>query len=347
MRRLIALCLSAVAVAPAAWAADPTLTQVTLPPLPEWTDKYATQNKGDMRFFRIEKLMKGAGLDRLGAVEVQNRFRDLTRTTPATARSAAFRRALKDVRGGWRESGLTTEELAAAPFIVAFDLDDTLYDQYGALAACHDLEFTDAAGKTRRIRLTPGWDDAIRKVHQLGGLVVLFSANRDEVVYENLGHWKLDGVSIHESPLVGGVLTNSHLVVQEKSAGAPVTTPSKDLRILDEKLERVIIVDDNPLRLFQMRNARVFKKYRADDHCRTTDEMRKKAYEQAMAQVAREIEGSVAWMKQANVSFVTAYLPYTVLGQHAVDALRTANGWTEAQAVEHVRRHPDVVDESY
>jgi hypothetical protein len=46
------------------------------------------------------------------------------------------------------------------------------------------------------------------------------------------------------------------------------------------------------------------------------------------------------------VPFATAYLPYTPLGRHLVDAL-VAAGTPEADAVEYVRRHPDAVDPSY
>ena len=73
--------------------------------------------------------------------------------------------------------------------------------------------------------------------------------------------------------MVAGIMTNSHLIQQRKteppgsvdkpSKGRPVLKPSKDLRHFDPSLKNVIIVDDNPLRLFQFGNTRVFKKFHA------------------------------------------------------------------------------------
>ncbi len=45
---------------------------VTSPPLPDWTDKYAATNTGDMRYFNMSRLMAPPhGLSRLQAVEAQ------------------------------------------------------------------------------------------------------------------------------------------------------------------------------------------------------------------------------------------------------------------------------------
>lgn len=345
---LLALLLAACGAAPTPRAERPDpLAALTLPALPDWTNPYAQHDRGDMRFFRVEALMERYGVDRLTAVEIQNRYRDLTRADEDGDRAVQFERAVAEVRGGQRESGLDPEALAKADFIVVFDLDDTLYDQYHATADCHDLAWKRSDGSTKYIKLTPGWDAAIRRVHELGGLVVLFSANRDETNYANFARWTLDGRPLHESPLVAGVMTNSYLILQHKADGDPVVTPSKDLRLLDPTLERVIIVDDNPTRLFQMRNVRVFKKFRAPDYCGTGDADRRRAYERALPEVVREIEESLTWARAQGVPFARAYLPYTVLGRHAVDLVRAAHGWPLERAVEYVRRHPDLADEAY
>src|SRR5690606_14985623 len=151
------------------------------------------------------------------------------------------------------------------------DLDDTLHDQYYAPevgATCHDLAVPRKEG-TRYVKLTPGWAEAIRRIDELGGAVVLFSANVDDTTWTNLSHWSLDDVPLAEHPLVSGVLTNSHLILQKKSAGSPVVEPSKDLRIIDPDLEKVILVDDNPGRVFQFRNFRLFPKFDAAVYCTT------------------------------------------------------------------------------
>lgn len=347
-------------VPPAATAASTTgntscagLDALTIPALPDWVDKYAgpNDNKEERRFFNISRLMSCFQLSRAQAVELQNLYRDLLRATPTSDLMAAFDAALERVRRGDFESRLQTEKLDKARFIVVFDLDETLFDQsYPANLgeACHDVVVPLKEG-VRYLKLVPGWRQAFERIQALGGAVVLFSANVDALTLENLAHWKLDGVPLTEHPAISGILTNSHLVLQEKSEGEkpnPVREPSKDLRIFedDKYLPRVIIVDDNPTRLFQMRNARVFKKFEADSYCATKDPKLRRAFEQAMPIVVREIEESVRYMDARGGKFAEAYLPYTSLGQITVRFLVDSGGFDLAGAIDYVRQHPDVVD---
>lgn len=228
---------------------DP-LTAVTIPALPNWTARYTPEGSDDPRAFQIEALMATHGLSRLQAVELQNHFRDLNRAEPSGDPTAQFGEALARVQRGDLESGLDPKALQAAPFIVVFDLDDTLYDQYRTSADCADVTYVQADGKPRYIKFTPGWDTTIKAIRAAGGLVVLFSANLDEPTLENLRHATLDGAPLLGHPDIAGVLTNSHLVQQTKhegpgrenpTKGRPVLEPSKDLRVLDESLERVIL----------------------------------------------------------------------------------------------------------
>jgi hypothetical protein len=335
------------AVRSTASAGAAELAAMTLPGRPAWMDKYAGSSP-DERFFDIAALMRTHGLDRAQAVELQNHFRDLTRAEPRGDRGAQYAEALRRAKAGEFEDRRDVERLANAPFIVVFDLDETLYDQgYDDAAvarACHDLAIA-SGDDTRYIKLTPGWSDAIKKISALGGAVVLFSANVDDRTYANARAWMLDGVPIHEHSLIAGFLTNSHLVLQPKQAGSPVVEPSKDLRILDPDLTRAIIVDDNPLRLFQFRNTRVFKKFEADAYCTTKDAAAKQAFDRALAVVVSEIEDSLRYMKaHPGVTFAQAYLPYTTLGQHAVRWLVTGTRRSEAKAIAHLRAHPELAD---
>ncbi len=335
-------------------AAPPdSLAAVSIPVLPAWTDRYAAYNQGDVRFFNISKLMAAHDLTRLQAVALQNHYRDLTRADPEGVRATQFDEALARVRRGEYESGLDPERLAAAPFIVVFDLDDTLYDQYRSTEACHTFRTTHAGNKQRLVQLVPGWKDAFDRVRAAGGLVVLFSANLDDTTYTNLRAWRYEGKNLMESPHIAGALTNSHLVMQETTEGAgaakaskghPVHEPSKDLRIFDESLQRVVIVDDNPLRLFQFRNTRLFKKFHA---CGSDLDGMKSAYGGALRAVIDELVDSAEHAKRAGVPFATAFLPHSVLGQVTVRFLMETNGWDEARAVAFVRAHPDVVDARY
>lgn len=357
MTRLVLCLLGALGVA-ACGGAHP-LAGVSHSPLPDWTDKYSDTNVGDWRFFNIGALMEGYGLSRLQAVELQNHYRDRSRAQPEGDPEVHFAEALAAVKAGEHESGLDEEALAKADFIVVFDLDETIYDQYLKEGeGCHDLAVPEPGkDEPRYIKLVPGWDQVIRKVRDLGGLVVLFSANLDELTLRNLSHMELAGQKITPGhPDIAGILTNSYLVQQSKHEGPgkekprrgrPVPEPSKDLRLFDADLSRVIIVDDNPTRLFQMRNARVLKKFDGNLHCSAKEPAEKAMLEQLLPTVAREIEESVAYARTHEVPFAQAYLPYSQLGRLAVEALVLANGWTHDQGIAHVRKHPSLVDKKF
>lgn len=336
-------------------AAPDPIADLVVPPLPDWTDRYADGNQGDVRFFNVSETMARYQLTRLQAVELQNQYRDLTRAEPGGDRAAQLAAALAQVKAGRLESGLDPAKLAAAKLIVVFDLDETLYDQYGAGESCHDLAFDRADGQKKHIQRVPGWSEAFRRIRDLGGLVVIFSANLDEPTHENLRHWQWVGTPLLGHPEIAGVLTNSHLVLQEKREGPgrenprkgqPVVEPSKDLRLLDETLSRVIIVDDNPTRLFQLGNTRVFKKFHAPGWC-GGDARLKSAWQVAMTRVVDEIEESVAYMDQHGVDFVTAWRPYSVMGQVAAGMLAETHGWSEAEVVAFLRSHPEVIDSRF
>ena len=336
--------------------APPEVAELTIPLLDEWIDRYADGKKGDVRFFNLTKVMKKYDVNRLEAVEVQNTYRDLTRTVEGIDRTDALRQAIATVKSGTLESKVDRDALSKAKFIVVFDLDDTLYDQYYAGGeACNEFSFKRSNGKMKYIQPAPGWKEIIKTIHRLDGRVIIFSANLDDTTLANLAHMKIDGKPLTESPLISGIMTNSHLIQQEKTEppgsiekprkGRPVIEPSKDLRFFDESLKNVIIVDDNPLRLFQFRNTRVFKKFHADDWCTTKDEVVKAGYDVALQTVSREIEAAVEFMNaNQGVPFATAYLPYTPLGQTAVKFIMDGRKWTEAQAIDYLRRNPQIAD---
>ncbi|MBV72216.1 MAG: hypothetical protein CMH52_12900 [Myxococcales bacterium] len=338
---------------------DPVIDSLTIPAIPEWTDRYADGKQGDVRFFNLSEVMRRFKVDRLGAVEIQNTYRDLTRANPDMAGDKGLMAAVKRVQSGTLESGIDRDELQKAPFIVVFDLDETLYDQYyGGGDKCHSVAYRRSNGKMKYIHMVPGWAETIRSVVEMGGRVVLFSANLDKTTLDNLAQIKLDGQPLTASPLISGIMTNSHLTQQEKTEapgspsqprkGRPVVEPSKDLRHFDPSLERVIIVDDNPLRLFQFQNIRVFKKFHADTYCKTTDPVLKNSYDRAMSVVVAEITETVSYMKaNPNTGFKVAYLPYTPLGQTAMTFLMTGQTWTADKARAHLRKNPSIVDKRY
>ena len=90
----------------------------------------------------------------------------------------------------------------------------------------------------------------------------------------------------------------------------------------------MIIVDDNPLRLFQFRNVRVFKKFHADDFCGAKSSVFKQAVEGGMLAVEAEIKWALDKMKaKEGRTFAEAYLPFTSLGQITVQWLMSSQKW--------------------
>ena len=338
-------------------SAEPTPTlvdSVAIPARPDWTDKYAGSVPGEQRRMNVSKIMERWGLDRQQAIEVQNLYLDATRAEPAGDRDAQLEAVAQRVRAGEFETPRRVEAIAKADFVVVFDLDETLYDQYGVEADCADLHVPREGKGAKEIRLNPAWKTTIERIHRLGGAVVVFSANLDSTNLENLGVWILDEKPLYAADKISGLLTNSHLVQQEASEGvsdprkgSPVQEPSKDMRQFDEELNRVILVDDNPDRTFQPRNLRVFKKFDGQAYCDAKDKKVKKAYERSLTVVGDEIEESIAYARKAKVPFVQAYAPYTAIGRVALDWLVDGAGMSKKRAIAHLRTNPELIDHEW
>lgn len=316
-----------------------------LSPLPPWTNKYGDSD-AYRTYYDWNKLMKTHGLSRPQAAELQNELRTRTQRDGRLPTEAEVTEAATLARTQNRVP-FRSDALAKADFIVVFDLDETLYDQYTATSNCRSYSFTTQAGKAKHIHLAPFADDIIRGINKLGGAVVIFSAGMTPSTMENLKHWPFEGVTIADSPKVAGLLFNDHLAqfgADEKPS--PVVIASKDLRIFDESLSKVIIVDDNPTKLFQPRQHRLTKKFFAKQYC-TGDASVKKAFDEQLPQVAQEIEESVKYQRAHKVSFTTAYLPYTMIGQVSLTWLRKANHWTDVQARDYLRQHPEAADPAF
>ena len=108
------------------------LGDLVFQPLPLWTDKYSNADSPPPAFFVIRQLMERYSLSRAQAVELQNHYRDLLRAKPNTEPKQAFEQALERVRRNEYERRFDVEQLRQAKFIVVFDLDETLWSQYGA-----------------------------------------------------------------------------------------------------------------------------------------------------------------------------------------------------------------------
>lgn len=329
---------------------SPDLAAYTIPQTPEWTDKYINSDpQADVRYFRIKKLMTDFALSRFQAIELQNHYRDLTRVKTAPAQ--AFAEALAAVRAGRTGSGVDLEKLRTAPFIVVLDLDETLYQRSPSYRSgstgltWRDFSFQ-AGTEESFVKLRPGWEQAIRRLRALGGMVILFTASPDQIAEGVTSKWLAGGAPI--LTLVDGLLSKSHLVLQEKSDGDPIVLPSKDLRIFDESLERVIIVDDNPKLIVQHHRHRLIKKFQADPYLAAKLAGRGPAapFEAGLPAIVNEIEESLQYGTQHHVALGPAYLPYTLLGSVAMEAL-IQGGMTPAAARLYIRQNPGFVDERF
>jgi hypothetical protein len=336
------------------YADDPSVVSYkafTLPPLPDWTDKYSDTDKGDMSYFKMSALVDKLKLTRLQAVELQNHFRDLTAAGEASDK--AFNEALKRVRANKFESMLDPAGLECAPFIVAIDVDETLLQQYYTMwkqgSKYYDYKITFESGE-RGISMAPGWQVLLKTIKKLGGMVVIYSANTDETIWKiartvNIGDKKL-------YQYVDGVLANSYLILQGKNewvpagkTGDPVAVPSKDLQFLDKTLSKVIIIDDNPKRIIQNVRLRLPKKYQADLYY--SDKLAAGAYDRQLPAIAAEIEESAEYAGKNRIPFAMAYLPYTQLGSVALHWLVETGTFNRAQAIEYIRKNPAFVDEAF
>lgn len=326
-----------------------------IPPLPEWTDKYAGSGKAFPGFFKLSALVKTFDISMLQAIELQNHFKDLTANDIIPQK--AFETAIKRVRNFSFESKLVPAKLKAAPFIVAIDMDETLLQQYYSMWTIKKKKYFDYIvtfrdGSTRGVSLAPGWQKLLQAIRGSGGLVVIYSANTDEVVWDILRTVQIGGQSLAD--YADGVMTNNYLVLQGKwewlpgyaiSPSSPVSEPSKELKLLDKSLDRVIIIDDNPKRIIQNSRLRLPKKYQADLFY--SSRIARKLYNTQLPVIADEITESAQYAKTNSVPFATAYLPYTQLGQVAVTWLVDSKLYAVEQAVAFIRRNPKFVDKKF
>lgn len=262
----------------------------------------------------------------------------------------AFHKALERVKKFDFESGLNPEKLKKAPFIIVVDVDETLLQQYyrswkkGEKYYDYMVKFKD--GKSKGVSFAPGWQKLMKRVKELGGLFIIFSANKDTTIWSIVNTAKVGKLTLAQAS--DGVMTNSYLTMQSKYEGRrmrPISNPSKDLRNLDYRLSKTIIIDDNPKRIVQHDRLRLTKKYHADKYF--SKDVAKKAYEKQLDVVLHEIEESLAYSKKHKIPFAKAYLPYTQLGNVAVKWLVESKVFTKAKAIDFLRKNPYFVDRKF
>jgi hypothetical protein len=316
--------------------------------LPAWTDQYDEIKKADYFFLNISTVMKDFSIDRLQAMETQRKMREILRQDPNSNKDEAMDIALNGAKNSIYEK-VDRKRLEAAKFIIVFDLDETLYDQgLSKNNLCAQITIKDSAGVLlRKIYVDSKFEEVLQKINDLGGAVVLFTANLAQKTKENLKNWKIQESNAYDSPLIAGILANDYLTMIPKndSENNPVKEPSKDLRLLDESLSKVILVDDNANRIFQMSNYRSIKKLDGDLICNNPNStLINNLMQNRLINVLTEIEESVGYMNSAGSDFKRAYLPYTVMGNIVLRELMANKNMAETEAIAQIRANPSVVD---
>ncbi|HEY9839334.1 MAG TPA: NIF family HAD-type phosphatase, partial [Candidatus Obscuribacterales bacterium] len=314
----------------------------------------------------IAKMMQ-AGFTRLEAVEVQNQMKDLLEAMPEymaleradqgdelfarhdTLVLRALEAAIASVKDQKHfESGFSPEPLKPSDFYVAFDMDETLLTQWyesGTKGSAYrdldglpkDVILRPALVGPDYLSMTPGWEKAFLDLAAIPGCkgVIVFSAKEDSAAQAIIDRLKIQG-----KPLRGflkGVFTRNFLVRDNNKA----EKLSKDLRIIDESLEHVVLVDDNPARIFasQVDNLREFPKYNPDAYYAARDAKdaaRAKLIEQLMPTVVGEIREAADYSRKHSLPFIKAYYPYSMGGQAELLMLMK-QGYSMPKAIEFLR----------
>lgn len=344
----IALLLSACASAPHQPASSGL--DVALEPLPGWARDslyYGT-------WLDIDQVIAREKTSRLDAVEVQNRMRDRVVADSKIDLKQAYMESLAEVRAGKRESGFKPVTFAkAGEFVVVLDMDETLFQQWHASAQQGFCDLTgvlsDNGGpgklSTGCIKFTPGVEKFILalKKNPLCKAVVVFSAKEDTPALDIISKWKFSDGSPALSHL-DGVFTRNHLVVGKK-----VTIPSKDLRLFDPELKHVVLIDDNPARIFQPHQLLAFPKFDADQYLKSTKEkgsVVRRHYEAALATALAQIEETARAAEKLKIPFSQSLLPYSYAGTRVLANLERATG-SHARALEATRLHPELQEAAF
>lgn len=330
-------------------------------PMPDW---YA---EGFTRGHLNIPVMMQDGYTRLEAVEVQNQMKDLLEAQPAymqlerQGKSAdLFRRrdplvlqalaqAIRSVKDKhYFESGFHPVPLQQKDFYVAFDGDETLLQQWYASGAkgpayadlpqvMPDTILHPALVGPGYVSMTPGWEKALLEISRLPGCkgVLLFSAKEDASTQDIVNQLKIGGQPLRA--FLKGVFTRNYLVRDSHSVKL-----SKDLRIIDESLQHVILVDDNATRIFpeQYPNLREFPKYSADAYLNAKnghgDPRIVSYFDKLLPTVVNELKESDTFSQQHKTTVVDAFYPYSMDGQTEVMMLEK-QGYAPAQAIDMLR----------
>lgn len=353
-----------------AQAFDAALSSYIQQPMPDWYQEGFTRGH-----LNIPVMLK-AGFTRLEAVEVQNQMKDLLESMPEymaiekadlgdelfshgdTMVLKALEEAIHRVKQEGRiESGFKPEPLKAHEFYVAFDMDETLLTQWYE-AGTKGEKYRDLSGLPKDsilrpdligpdyISMTPGWEKAFVDLAAIPGCkgVIVFSAKEDAAAHAIIDRLRVQGKPLRS--FLKGVFTRNHLVRESKAEKL-----SKDLRIIDESLEHVVLIDDNSSRIFysQQDNLREFPKYNPDAYYAARDQKNQNQLamiERLMPTVVSEIKESSEYSRQHGLSFIKAFYPYS-MGGSAELIMLLRQGYNMPQAIDFLRHEREIFEPKF
>ncbi len=338
------------------------LWDVALMHPPKWVNLFSYKNH---RYaIEIRKLAEMEKMSLRDALEVQNHYYDFVmdranRTSP----EVCFQKALARVKNSkdkyehvWKQ-----ENVDKAKFIIVFDLDDTLFNQYYSIGAkgpaYRDIVLGEKNFRIDKdnpdwhdnyLKFTPGWKEVFKRIRKLGGSVVLFTAKNDYMANKIYKKWMYDEKT-HISEHIDGFLTKNHLtLVPGIKWNRGKAYPMKDMELIDPTLTKIIIVDDSPSKTYQSLHVRFLQEYNPDIHLADNTPVEiKKMYENLLKEVGDEIVESVRYMNgNEGVTFNDAYKPYSLQGRVTLDSL-IATGISRSDALKLIRGNKDIIQNRF
>jgi len=350
---------------------DRSLGKYLLEPMPAW------YKEGFSRGHLNISLMLKDGYSRLEAIEIQNQMKDLLDANPDflaaeeaglstaliqnhdTLVLAALQKAVYRVKNEKVfESGFVPQKLQGHEFYAVFDMDETLLEhwyQSGEKGSkYYDFKLSTLDSILRPplrspdyVSMTPGWEKALQEIVKIPGCkgVLVFTAKEDQSSLALIDQLKIGGQPFRR--FLKGVFTRNHLVRDSKSVKL-----SKDLRMIDETLEHVVLVDDNPTRIFpeQQKNLREFPKYNADLYLAAResgkDPQAKRFFENLLPLVVQELSESVKYSQNKKISFASAFYPYSMEASAELITL-ISQGYSVQDARELMRVRPKMFEPEF
>lgn len=351
--------------------AEENLSNYLLEPMPSWYTERFTRGHLD-----ISKMLKN-GYTRSEAVEIQNQMKDILEKNPeymmlenegksqelfkykSQIAIDALKTAIKSVKENkYFESGFKPQPLKEHEFYVAFDLDETLLVQWYEYSkkgqGYYDIK-TDTEDNIVRptllspkyVSLTPGFEKTLKEISKIPGNkgIIFFSAKLDSATIDIFEKMKIDGKPIKD--FVKGLYTRNYLVRDSEP-----TKLSKDLRIIDESLKHVILIDDNPTRILekQKKNLREIPKYNPDEYLKAKKETKDKKisdyFEKLLPTITEEIKEAAQYASTNKVSFAEAYYPYSMDASSELLMLMK-QGYSYKQSLEILRKDKEMFEPKF